>query len=103
MFSPNTQLQYQTFNRKKSIKLTKTLALKNFYLIFECVQGSVSGFIFNTLSEPAMNGPVTQIPAVWTVSKPQISEEKKKIRLSFSNRTLEQHTSVFGCFKNDKK
>lgn len=53
------------------------MKIKTSYLIFEGVQGSVSGSIFKTLSKPAMNGPVTEIPAVRTVSKPQNTDEGK--------------------------
>lgn len=40
------------------------------YLVLDCVQGFVPGSVFQTLSNPAVDGPVSQVPAVWTVTKP---------------------------------
>lgn len=40
------------------------------YLVFKCIHGFVPGSIFKTLSDPAVNGPVTQVPTVRTVTEP---------------------------------
>ena len=46
------------------------------YLVRKCVQGLLLGSIFETLSDPAVNGPVPQVPTVRTVTKPGRNEEK---------------------------
>lgn len=54
------------------------------YLVFKCVQGLLPGSVFQALSNPAVNGPVPQVPTVWTVTKP-VGIKKKKKKFSFVN------------------
>ena len=40
------------------------------YLVLECMEGFVANTIFHTLSDPTVNCPVSEVPAVWAVTKP---------------------------------
>lgn len=40
------------------------------HLVFDRVQGLLPAIMLQTLSDPAVNRPASQIPTVWTVAEP---------------------------------
>lgn len=50
------------------------------HLVFDCVQGLLPAIILQTLSDPAVNCPTSQIPTVWTVTEPLAIEKEKQKR-----------------------
>lgn len=60
------------------------------YLVFKCVQGLLSGPVFQTLPDPIVNGPDSQVKTVRTVTKPEgIKKKTTHMKFGFFMRPLQ--------------
>lgn len=74
------------------------------HLVFECVQGLLPAIVLQTLSDPAVNRPTSQIPTVWTVAEPSAMEKRntKQIKKAHFSNIPRVQTKSLVCRSVDK-